>query len=382
MRRAVIALLVVCLCVTVAPPARAEDAQTKRLVEGILKGQSGTYGVAILDLETGDVTVINPDETFHWASTVKLPLVLYTFIQVGEGHLSLTDQLAYTAADYESGSGSLQRYVKVGDTFSVGYLTRIAIRNSDNIAKLMLLHHFGRPTIEAWAETLGGHFKQDGMCAPEMLIYLKYIYEHRNEPLMQRLIDDLCHTTRRRLGKYLPATVTLAAKTGSLPGEFHNAGIIFCERPVAVAVYSKGTTEYQADQTIGRIGKAVYDQYNRRIKIPVRFRDALIDFGDSYGAFLYHERTIVPLRRFAETAGIDVTWDDATRTAILSWGERSISFTIGSDIAMASYRPDPIPLGERVFLINSRTYVPVRAISEALGFIVEWDGETRSVDVR
>lgn len=361
--------------------ARAEDAALSARIASILEGRTGTYSAAILDLETGDTTVINGDETFHWASTVKLPLVLYTFIQVGDGAAELTDTITYTRNDYESGSGRLQQTIKVGDRYSISYLTKVAIINSDNIAKLMLLHHWGRSTIEAWAATLGGRFSADGLHAEEMLIYLRYLYAHRDQPLMRRFIDDLNHTPKLRIGRFLPKGLVLAAKGGSLPGEFHNAGIIFAERPVALAIYSKGTNESTSAYVEGLIGKAVYDEYRVRVSPRIFYGDSEIPFSEGAKPLLAQGTTLVPLRQFAEAAGFAVAWDEATMTASLSGPDATASFSVGSTQVIVSGRAEPVVMSRPILLLGNRTYIPLRAVSEALGLKVTWDQESTTVHV-
>lgn len=39
------------------------------------------------------------------------------------------------------------------------------------------------------------------------------------------------------------------------------------------------------------------------------------------------------------------------------------------------------PLNSSGFIMNDTTYIPLRAVSEALGAQVEWNGDTRSVHV-
>ena len=82
-------------------------------------------------------------------------------------------------------------------------------------------------------------------------------------------------------------------------------------------------------------------------------------------------RTLVPLRFIAEGFGADVAWDDATRTVSITQGEKVITMPIDS----TTYK-----VGEREFsldvpaqIMNGRTMVPVRVVSETLGKQVFWD---------
>lgn len=82
-------------------------------------------------------------------------------------------------------------------------------------------------------------------------------------------------------------------------------------------------------------------------------------------------RTLVPMRKFFEHFGADVNWDDATFTAKAVKGELSVEISIGSNVMYNNGTPFVLDVPAQ--LIYSRTYVPVRFISEALGADVEWD---------
>lgn len=95
------------------------------------------------------------------------------------------------------------------------------------------------------------------------------------------------------------------------------------------------------------------------------------------------DRTIVPLRAAAGALGAEVEWLPATRQVIVQKGDISLELTVGSSKAL--WR-DPagehnIILDVPAEIIGDRVFVPLRFISEALGCKVEWDGETRTVNI-
>jgi len=96
-------------------------------------------------------------------------------------------------------------------------------------------------------------------------------------------------------------------------------------------------------------------------------------FGVSDAApFITGNRAMVPLRIIAEALGVDVYWDGATRTVDLVAGSRHLSLAI--DV------PLPNGLGTPV-IINGRTFVPARYVSEVLGATVRWDQANAAVYV-
>lgn len=84
------------------------------------------------------------------------------------------------------------------------------------------------------------------------------------------------------------------------------------------------------------------------------------------------DRTMVPLRAVAEGLGATVEWHDATRTVEI-WR---------LDVGMFLSVDGPLPGGMGVpMIVNDRTFVPLRYVSEMLGASVRWDDGSRTVYV-
>ena len=88
-------------------------------------------------------------------------------------------------------------------------------------------------------------------------------------------------------------------------------------------------------------------------------------------------RTLVPLRAIFEALGASVEWDNDTRSVLSERAGSSVSLTVGSNL-MKVNGVDKI-LDVPAQIIQDRTLVPLRAISEAFECSVEWDNSTRSV---
>lgn len=90
-----------------------------------------------------------------------------------------------------------------------------------------------------------------------------------------------------------------------------------------------------------------------------------------------NDRTLVPMRAIFEALGATVEWDGDTRTVTSTKGETVIKLTIDSaDMYIGS---DVKKLDVPAKIINDRTMVPVRAISEAFECKVDWDGANQAV---
>ena len=92
---------------------------------------------------------------------------------------------------------------------------------------------------------------------------------------------------------------------------------------------------------------------------------------------LINGRTMVPLRAIFESLGATVEWNNNTQTVTSARGNTIISLTIDNTTMYVNGVAKP--LDTPACLISGRTLVPVRAISEAFGCDVQWDGTNNSV---
>ena len=92
-----------------------------------------------------------------------------------------------------------------------------------------------------------------------------------------------------------------------------------------------------------------------------------------------NDRTLVPLRAIFEAMGAEVMWDEATRTVISAKGETSVVFQI--DNASMFVNGEEKTLDVPAKIKDDRTLIPLRAVSEAYGCGVDWDGATYTVTI-
>ncbi len=90
-------------------------------------------------------------------------------------------------------------------------------------------------------------------------------------------------------------------------------------------------------------------------------------------------RTLIPIRAITESLGAEVSWDDETQTVTIVKDDTTIELIIGSNTALVN--GEEVELDTKADIVNARTYVPVRFISEVLGADVNWDGDNGIVEV-
>ncbi|MBE7047013.1 MAG: hypothetical protein E7396_06310 [Ruminococcaceae bacterium] len=88
-------------------------------------------------------------------------------------------------------------------------------------------------------------------------------------------------------------------------------------------------------------------------------------------------RTLVPMRGIFEALGAEITWDDATKTVTGKKADISVSLQIGNTSAKVNEKEVTLDVPAKI--LEGRTLVPVRFISETLGCKVEWEDATKTV---
>ena len=88
-------------------------------------------------------------------------------------------------------------------------------------------------------------------------------------------------------------------------------------------------------------------------------------------------RTLVPVRAIFEKLGARVSYEPVRKKVYAELGSRYVAFLIGADTIYTNDGGTKIDTPAKI--INDRTLVPVRAVSEGFGAKVGWDGATRTV---
>lgn len=90
-------------------------------------------------------------------------------------------------------------------------------------------------------------------------------------------------------------------------------------------------------------------------------------------------RTLVPLRAIFESLGADVYWDGATETVTATDGNTNVSLTVGETTMKVNSKNVALDVPAKV--VDGRTLVPVRAVSEAFGCQVGWNSTLNRVHI-
>ncbi|MBR6720321.1 MAG: discoidin domain-containing protein, partial [Clostridia bacterium] len=100
--------------------------------------------------------------------------------------------------------------------------------------------------------------------------------------------------------------------------------------------------------------------------------------------YIVNGSTLIPLRGLVELMGAEITWDGETQTIGLDNGIYEMTLQICNKLV---YVKDPKYGNIKYTLLNfpvitdNRTFIPVRFVSEQLGYKVAWDGESQEITI-
>lgn len=92
---------------------------------------------------------------------------------------------------------------------------------------------------------------------------------------------------------------------------------------------------------------------------------------------LINSRTMVPMRKIFEAMGAVVDWNGDTQTVTAT--KEDITVIMQIDNTVIKVNDENIKLDVPPQLVDSRTLVPARAVAESLKAKVDWDGDTQTV---
>jgi beta-lactamase class A len=264
----------------------------KKIIEIIDRSGAETVSVVSYDLATGKELLINPDVSFHAASTMKVPVMMEIFRRVADGKLSI-DQRITIKNDFASivdsshyaltpDSDSEQTlYTRVGQTETIRELMRLMIIVSSNLATNILMEFvtpnrvmdlmraIGAKNIQVLRGVEDGKAFQKGLnnttTARDLMIILRRIAERRavsakaSDEMIRIMLDQKFN---QGIPAGLPHEARVSHKTGSITKVNHDAAIIYPpdRKPYVLVVLTRGLEdEKAAHKLIADISRTVYD---------------------------------------------------------------------------------------------------------------------------
>ena len=95
-------------------------------------------------------------------------------------------------------------------------------------------------------------------------------------------------------------------------------------------------------------------------------------FYNDVAPIIVDNRTMVPIRVITELLGGTADWNEETKEVTLTIDGKEIKMTVG--VVLEKYGVAPV-------IINGRTYVPIRFVADELGAETDWDEATNTVTI-
>lgn len=234
--------------------------------------------------------LIDPDKSFHAASTMKVPIMIELFRQARAGLLSFDDPLPVRnefrsivdGSPYKLSEGDDSEkamYAAVGKTMTLRQLCDAMIIVSSNFAANLLIEKLGAARVQETVVALGA----DGMHVLRGVEDQKAFDKGLNNTTSARGLMELLFRLangravdresdaamieilkRQEFNTGIPAGVgkgiAVAHKTGNITRIHHDAAVVYADRPYVLVVLVRGIEDEKTSAAlIADLSKMVYE---------------------------------------------------------------------------------------------------------------------------
>ena len=268
----------------------------KSEIENQISKIDGDAAVAFLDLsDSKNQILINVDEKFHAASTMKVPVMIELYKQQSEGKLNLNDSILLKNEFKSIVDGSIYQmdigedsddviYSKIGTQQKMYDLMYSMIILSSNLATNVLIEVVDAKKTTATMRTLGADKIEvlrgvedikayrkglsNSTTANDLLMIMKAIANGKagTKADSEKMIDILKDQKwNDMIPKYLPKEVEVAHKTGSITGVHHDAAIVYHPngKKYVLVLLSKNLKDFdKGTDQLAQISKSIYEYMN------------------------------------------------------------------------------------------------------------------------
>jgi len=249
----------------------------------------GVLGVAVEDLKTGQTLLLNPDEVFPQASSIKIAVLAELYHQNEQesagarGKARLSDLYTMRAADLVSGSDIFSGLTPGVTVLTNRDVATMMVAVSDNSATNVLIERLGIENVNAYLESMGLHATRlrrkmmdldaakegrENVSTPrDMMTLLAKIYEGKlfTRESTADFLKVLSTHKESAMLHGLPDDAVAANKPGALEAVRTDSGIVFVkERPFVLCVMTTYLKrERDGEEAISRIAGAAWATFDR-----------------------------------------------------------------------------------------------------------------------
>jgi len=280
------------LLLVLSSPAPPQASVLLERIHAVIEGRE--VGLVLLPLDGRAAVMIEPDKTFHAASTMKVPVMIELFRQAEAGQLRLEDPLPIVNEFHSIVDGSIYHlnvgddsdaevYKAVGKTMTLRELCEAMITVSSNLAANLLIERLGVENIRTTVARLGA----TGMDVRRGVEDQKAFDQGLNNTttarglavLLQKLASGQAVSARadgemvailkrQKFNDAIPAGVPegtpIAHKTGTITKIHHDAAIVYGPRPYVLVLLVRGIQEQKESAALmAAISKEVWNSLEK-----------------------------------------------------------------------------------------------------------------------
>ena len=257
--------------------------------------ETGNFALAFKNLDDGKEILINENEIFHAASTMKTPVMIEFYKQLHQGKLSLEDTLQiknefksivdgtmYKLSEFDDSDKNT--YNKLGQYYSINNLIYEMITISSNFATNILIDYIGANNVTKSMKEIGAlnidilrgvedikafelGLNNTTSAKDLLIIYEKLakgkIINNESSAIMIDILKDQKYDDI--IPKYLPKDIEIANKTGMITGVHHDSGIVFLKdgKKYVIIILSKNMSDMESGtEMMARISELIYKTLN------------------------------------------------------------------------------------------------------------------------
>ena len=257
--------------------------------------ETGNFALAFKNLDDGKEILINENEIFHAANTMKTPVMIEFYKQLHQGKLSLEDTLQiknefksivdgtiYKLSEFDDSDKNT--YNKLGQYYSINNLIYEMITISSNFATNILIEYIGANNVTKSMKEIGAlninvlrgvedikafelGLNNTTSAKDLLIIYEKLakgkIINNKSSAIMIEILKDQKYDDI--IPKYLPKNIEIANKTGMITGVHHDSGIVFLKdgKKYVIVLLSKNMLDMESGtEMMAKISELIYKTLN------------------------------------------------------------------------------------------------------------------------
>src|SRR5215470_5737200 len=271
--RLVVSLLLVARLVFATEPARAEEAklaQAKEVLRKRIAVSGAEVGLYFRSLDGKARWDWRADESFHAASTMKVPVMIELFYQAQQGKLRLEDTLRVKNEFHSIADGSayqldksddseFELYKAEGQSKTLRELCELMVAVSSNFATNLLIEKLGVENIRETVHRLNANGMKVLRGVEDNKAFQKGLNNTTTARglgiLLQAIADSkavnaesslemIAILERQKFNEGIPAGlppgIPVAHKTGDITKIHHDAAIVYAKRPYVLVILVRG----------------------------------------------------------------------------------------------------------------------------------------------